>query len=888
MYKLVGHSLMRGEWFEPESNPTILTERTSTATIVLGPDGPDISIDDWIWDTVPEGVIVWRVKSVRHVFDEETRHIELEHTIQTLDDIYLFEPDPEPEEPVTDGGETEPEEEEEEEMTAREAVEYLLSKQGVWTLGDFEYSISNPYEFQKETLLDALENVSETLEDAVWAYDFSVFPFVLHIRKRNTAVACEMRGGRNLSTMQRTVNRGSMYTRFYPIGAGGLRITGEYVSKNENVYSRRDKVETDNSKTTEDSLLAWANGRLRRHCEPEVNITISGLELSAETGEALDQLKLNRVCRCPLPEYGTTIAEKITKLQWRDRKKEPEAVTVTLCNNVEDVATILRKEKRTGTSGAAGAEQSAQNSIYNKKNDRLFYEFFDECGHLHSSLEMTAASLRIDFDNLNNSTRSELRLTAESLRVTFENGLESTRSEFMLTAESMRIQFENEITSARSDFSMTAESMRIQFENEITSARSDFSMTAESMRIYFEAADGSIRSSIQQEANRIGLIVEGYGESAELKRAAIILSINGEGGSSAHINADEVYIGNEKSTTIISGKLDANTVTAQYIQGKISDILILSANALSVAGGINGSGTLTIAGLTTLNGSLRLGSGNSFSSCIVSAETLDSGNTLRLTDSGGNVTDFSKATSVSGSWSGVTFNYSAKQNGVDVATGSTSVALDLYGSANIIGCNVKNGNTVLDSKGAQLVEDVSDKIVYCNLTGGSGSTIAQVSTSDTFDAGVAAGIPTGATLGSKVTGTVYNVSIARGGYSAVAKTIDVSSAYTDARAGYYTKAQYDANYTAGYNAGSSAGYSSGYDAGYDDGYDDGEDAGYRDGDAAGQKTGYNEALSDAGIPNGGTVYTGTWRGTLYVAPSVGALPVDNCVGGATGHRLSKK
>ena len=458
----------------------------------------------------------------------------------------------------------------------------------------------------------------------------------------------------------------------------------------------------------------------------------------------------------------------------------------------------------------------------------------------------------------------------------------------MLTAESMRIQFENEITSARSDFSMTAESMRIQFENEITSARSDFSMTAESMRIYFEAADGSIRSSIQQEANRIGLIVEGYGESAELKRAAIILSINGEGGSSAHINADEVYIGNEKSTTIISGKLDANTVTAQYIQGKISDILILSANALSVAGGINGSGTLTIAGLTTLNGSLRLGSGNSFSSCIVSAETLDSGNTLRLTDSGGNVTDFSKATSVSGSWSGVTFNYSAKQNGVDVATGSTSVALDLYGSANIIGCNVKNGNTVLDSKGAQLVEDVSDKIVYCNLTGGSGSTIAQVSTSDTFDAGVAAGIPTGATLGSKVTGTVYNVSIARGGYSAVAKTIDVSSAYTDARAGYYTKAQYDANYTAGYNAGSSAGYSSGYDAGYDDGYDDGEDAGYRDGDAAGQKTGYNEALSDAGIPNGGTVYTGTWRGTLYVAPSVGALPVDNCVGGATGHRLSKK
>jgi hypothetical protein len=856
MYKLIGHSLTRGAWFEPESNPTILTERTSTATVVLGPDGPDLSLDDWILDTVPEGVIVWRVKSVRHMIDEKTRHVELEHVIQTLDDIYLFEPDPEPEEPGDEGEE----EEEPEEITAREAVEYILSKQSVWTLGDFEYTVSNAYEFQKETLLDALENVSETLDDAVWAYDFSVFPFVLHIRKRNTAVACEMRGGRNLSTMQRTVNRGSMYTRFYPIGAGGLRLPGEYVSKNENLYGRRDKVETDSSKTTEESLLAWANGRLRRHCEPEVNISISGLELSAETGEALDQLKLNRVCRCPLPEFGTTIEEKITKLQWRDRKKEPEAVQVTLCNNTEDVASILRKEKRNGTSGKAGAEQSAQNGVYNKKNDRLWYEFFDECGHLHSSLEMTAASLRIDFDNLNNSTRSEFLLTAESMRIRFENEIASTRSEFLLTAESLRIRFENEITSTRSEFAVTSQSLRSEFEN-----------TAQ-----------SLRSAITQEAGRISMVVEGYGESASVKRAAIILAINGEGGSSAHIDADEVYIGNTKSTVIINGKLDTNSLTAALIQAKIADLTLLSANALSVAGGINGSGTLTVAGLTTLNGSLRLGSGNSFSSCIVKAE-VDS-NTLKLTDSGGNVTNFSKATSVSGSWSGTTFNYSATQNGVAVASSSTGVTLNLTGSANIIGASVSSGGTTLDSKGAQLVENVSDKKVYCNLTGGSGSTIAQISTSDTFDAGVAAGIPTGATLGSKVTGTVYNVSIARGSYSAVGKTIDLASAYTDARAGYYTKAQYDANYTAGYNAGNSAGYSSGYSAGYDAG----EEAGYTSGNAAGKKTGYNEALSDAGIPNGGTVYTGTWRGNLWDAPHQSANRVYNCVSGATGHQLSTK
>ena len=809
MYKLIGHSLTRGAWFEPESLPTILTERNSTCTITLGPDGPDFSIDDWILDHVQDEDIVWRVKSVRAIIDEETRSIELEHVIQTLDDICLFEDEEEPEE----GEEAEPEPE----MTAREAVEYLLSKQSIWVLGDFDYNISNPYEFQKETLLDALENVSETLEDPVWEYNLTVFPFVLHIRRRNTAVSCEMRGGRNLSTLQRTVNRGNMYTRFYPVGKENLRISGDYVSQNENLYGRIDKIESDSSKSTEDSLRAWALGRLRRHCEPEVNIQISGLELSAETGESLDRLKLNRVCRCPLPEFGTTIAEKITKLQWRDRMKEPEAVQVTLCNNTEDVASILRKEKRNGTSGKAGTEQAVQNSAYRKNDQRLFYEFFDECGHLHSQLEMTAASLRIGFDNLNNSTRSEFLMTAESMRIRFENEIQSTRSEFLMTSESMRIRFENEITSTRSQITVTSQSLRSEFEN-----------TAQ-----------SLRSAITQEAGRISMVVEGYGESASVKRAAIILAINGEGGSTAHIDADEVYIGNTKSTTVISGKLDTNSLTAALIQAKIADLTLLSANALSVAGGINGSGTLTVAGLTTLNGSLRLGSGNSFSSCIVKAE-VDS-NTLKLTDSGGNVTNFSKATSVSGSWSGTTFNYSATQNGVAVASSSTGVTLNLTGSANIIGASVSSGGTTLDSKGAQLVENTSDKKVYCNLTGGSGSTIAQVSTENTYNAGSSAGYASGR----------------------ASVTVGVSISYSSAFHVYVANAL-------GSN-GATDSETSGHEA-YDDGY----------------KAGYNAALSDAGVPNGGTVYTGTWYGTLYVAPTGGAQAVRNCVGGASSHQLSTK
>ena len=79
-----------------------------------------------------------------------------------------------------------------------------------------------------------------------------------------------------------------MYTRIYPIGKKNLHITGDYLSQNEEIWGRKDKVETDQSKETEQMLRLWALDRLRRHCEPTVTITIGGLELSQATGEPLD------------------------------------------------------------------------------------------------------------------------------------------------------------------------------------------------------------------------------------------------------------------------------------------------------------------------------------------------------------------------------------------------------------------------------------------------------------------------------------------------------------------------------------------------------------------------------------------------------------------------
>ena len=911
MYKLSGHSLTKGTWFIPETQPMILQERDSTCSITLWPDAPAIAFDDWLLDDEwPDGPYVWRVKGINDDTGADTKTVELEHVIKILDDLTLGEVTVED---IAGSGATT--------CSAQAAAAYILSKTSDWTLGDFEYGTSNPYEFNGETLYDALETVTDTLDNAVWEYDLSVYPFKVHIRQRDNTVRCEMRGERNLSSLKRSVSRSGMYTRIYPTGKNDLHIDGDYLSKNEGLYGRVDHRETDQSKSTKENLQAWAQGRLNRHCEPTVSITITGLELSQETGETLDNLKLNKICQVPLPEYATTITERIVKKQWRDRRKEPENVTLTLANNVRDISSIVKEQTRGGSGGRAGAGQAKQNYLFEANGEHLLYEVFDECGHVHGLLRMTSESLRIAFENLNDSTRSEFLLTAESLRIQFENEISSTRSEFQMTSESLRIQFENEISSTRSEFEMTSESLRIQFENDVSSLRSDLQMTAESLRVSFtneasslrsemqmsaaslrlefqnadsslrsemqltaeslrisfnneasslrsefqltagslrvefQNADSSLRSAINAEAGRISLIVDGYGSSAEVKRAAIILAIN-NGASSAHIDADEVYIGNDKSSTVIAGKttlaeVESEKLNATYLNSLIGNIPILSVRSLSIqsGGSINSAGYIYAPNFVIGSNSSGGGGNVYLSNAVIGVDV--TGNVLTLTQANGNETSFSKATSLSGAWSGSTLTVTASpqdehyyqaitsgtwenEDGSAYTSGNrfyipikaynpnsspptyTQVNRVLVDASSIYTAGYNdgkpNGTITIGSKVTGTVwnvsisrsdgtalgttKDFSD--IYTDARSGY---YTQAEYDANWTTGFNAGVPTGATLGTKVTGTTWNVSIARGSYTAVGKTIDLANAYTDARSGYYTKAQYDANWTTGFNAG---------------------------------------------------------------------------------------
>lgn len=363
MIVLNGHSLTPARRLPLESMSLKLKERESAADIIPA-DLTGISTQTWLQDdTEPGKGIVWRVVKIQQAYADSTPTVTLEHAIRTLNDRILFgEIKPDTIKGVV-GATT---------CTAREAITYILAQQSDWVLGTFGYgTVTNAYKFDGDTLLDALQKVSETLDECWWSYDFTTYPFKLNITPKPAGVACELRPGRNLVSVTKTIDRSGMYTRHYPIGKADLHISGDYVSKNESLYGVSSKVEVDQSLETEAELRAWSNQRLKKHAEPVVTVTADGLELAEATGESLDKLRLGRLCRIPLQEFGTVIEERIVELNYRDKVGEPENVRITLANNHDDVVKIIAEEIKTGGGrGGGGARGSARD----RKEDLAWFE----------------------------------------------------------------------------------------------------------------------------------------------------------------------------------------------------------------------------------------------------------------------------------------------------------------------------------------------------------------------------------------------------------------------------------------------------------------------------------------------------------------------------------
>ncbi len=179
-------------------------------------------------------------------------------------------------------------------------------------------------------------------------------------------------------------------------------------------------------------------------------------------------------------------------------------------------------------------------------------------------------------------------------------------------------------------------------------------------------ADGILSGRITVEANKITQIVQNVGKDGQVTAASIVLAINNAGESVAHIDANKVYIGNDKSTTVIAGKCELSDVTAQYIAGKIATLSVLNVAAISATGNIHTSNGYIMAPYYYLG---TTGSARNLASSIWALQIVQNGNTYTLQaqdyddTTWVDVGSFSRATTLTGAWSGGRFTASASPQG---------------------------------------------------------------------------------------------------------------------------------------------------------------------------------------------------------------------------------
>ena len=625
---LEGQSLTHARMIPLEALNIQLKERDSTATMTPA-DMTGITVNSWVEiEDGPGAGSVWRVRSIRSDILTDTPQVQLEHMIGSLRDNIIF-------------GEITPKiitgNNRATTCTAEQAIRYILSHQDDWVLGAFEYAgVSNAYKFDGDSLYDALETVSNSLRDSWWSYDMTVYPFRLNITRKSAEVGSEMRAGRNLRTITKTIDKSGMYTRFYPIGNNDLHIDGDYLEENSEIYGVISKVETDASITTKAELERFAMERLRDHSEPTVTVDVEGLELADATGEPLDRLQLGAYCRIPLPEYGTTILERIVSLNYPDALGNPESVRITLGNNRTDVTKIIADALKAGGKSRRAATRR------DKEDFAWFEDTTEHVAMCAKGIIGTDAQGNPNWVRLSEIIVDGTGIHQQVQSVQGDLVVANTRidqNEYAITMEANQRENGDAVLTGK----ITVEAGRIT--QEVTDRRN---------------ADTVLDGKITVEAGKITQIVSAVGTNGKVTAASICLAIN-NGGSSATINADKIYL---------LGQTIANTISADYISSKIATLSVLNVRSLAVTGSVSCDGFVYADEFVIGTNSSGAQNNKYVSNAIYDLKFAKSGGTVTLQkkDFGDtswvNVDSFSRATALSGTWSGGKITMSANADNV--------------------------------------------------------------------------------------------------------------------------------------------------------------------------------------------------------------------------------
>lgn len=302
--------------------------QVSTADMTVEMSDTVIPIRAWIeLYTIHGSAGIFRVSQMDTDYDRDEQRLSLEHGLCALNDAILSG-------------------DEEQGKTPSEWLNTILAKQTVkrgntnlWAKGTVAPTSTVYLTPNDATLLDILSSMMEQLPDYMLVTDQSVFPWTISITAKPSSVTAEGRLSRNLSSVRVSYDDTDLCTRVYANGLTGGHLDASTAS----TYGIVEQYLYLDEDTSAADAARLATHYLNKRKEPQISVELDMVDLYESTGENWDKLTLGKKFRLALPSYGVTVNQWITGVNYGDVYGDPEHVTITLANEVADLAQRMAK-----------------------------------------------------------------------------------------------------------------------------------------------------------------------------------------------------------------------------------------------------------------------------------------------------------------------------------------------------------------------------------------------------------------------------------------------------------------------------------------------------------------------------------------------------------------
>src|SRR5690606_2906769 len=276
-------------------------------------------------------------------------------------------------------------------LSTRANIEYILARQSTkhWRLGDCDFERYFHYKWENENgLLGPLFSIAEPFDvPYVWTWDTRTYPWTLNLKSPDNAITAEVRYGKNLAEIERTIDPSNIVNRLYPLGYGEgvnqldiTKVNGgvPYIENSASIaeYGLAQYVWVDRRFEDVDSLLASARAFLDEWSIPKVSYRMKAVDLSSLTGISIDKLTVGKVLRVTDPDVGTFNARIVSESK-SDIYAAPYDIELEIVNTRSNIGTTIADIER----------RQEINEVYSQgATNLLVYPYEDNADSTHPAI----------------------------------------------------------------------------------------------------------------------------------------------------------------------------------------------------------------------------------------------------------------------------------------------------------------------------------------------------------------------------------------------------------------------------------------------------------------------------------------------------------------------